>query len=227
MADKDNPVDRWQAEWRRNGAGMIGASFLVGGGWISASQTFVTSTKGQLVHPSPWGWLLYVCIGGIALGSYAWVATYVDTIPKLGWPVPMFGRTKAGKDARQAAHQAWLNESRSRMDNSNPIQVEIVGDRGKERRIPFGAPESYQIAQYRQALAKFKEIRDRGFDDFGLFEIEGMLRAAKRTDKDRTYEPMHVSANQAGLAALVASGELIDDGNGRYRLPPEESSETL
>jgi hypothetical protein len=55
----------------------MGIAALAGGGWLSASQSFVTLGKDdQLVHPSPIGWPLLVCGIAFLLAAYAYVSTY-------------------------------------------------------------------------------------------------------------------------------------------------------
>lgn len=123
-------MDNWRREWRQAGAGVMGATFLVGGTWISASNTFVASQNGQLIHPSPWGYLLWICIAGFFLAAYAYLATYWSKLP-------MFGRTAAlAKDSQQSLKE--LNASiRAQLDTNRPIQIEIVG---QDRPIPLDCP---------------------------------------------------------------------------------------
>ena len=81
-------LDAWHREWRRLGGAIIGGAAVVAAGWFSASQTFITSQNGQLIHPSPWNWFLLVCLAALLLGLYIFVATYVDGLP-------LFGRANA------------------------------------------------------------------------------------------------------------------------------------
>lgn len=200
-----SPLD----QWRRNGGGMMAATFLVGGTWLTSSVTFVTTSRGHLVHASPWGWLLWVCIAGFVFGAYVWLSTYVDKLP-------MFGRKKARSET--------FNRFRfsSVFTQTGPVQVELVRT-GRERPIPFLAPELYQVDQFRQALAKLRECP---FEEFGLVDLDMMLRKLDRTDTDPVYEPLHVYPGCSGLIALIASGDLVEVKPGTYRLPandPENS----
>ena len=54
----------------------MGIAVLVGGAWLSASQSFVTLRDGQLVHPDPWGLLLWACLIGGVFAFWVWLSTY-------------------------------------------------------------------------------------------------------------------------------------------------------
>jgi hypothetical protein len=207
MAKEPSPTDNWRTEWRRNGAGVMAATFLVGGGWVSASQTFVTSKNGQLVHPSPYGWLLWVCAVGFAFGAYAWLTTYM---PRL----PMFGRAKA----RSAERWHMMNDLTERTDRNRPIQVELID---RDRPIPLAAPLSYQVAQIRQVLAKLREAE---MFDFDFMTLDGGLKVVPRVGTDPSYEPLFISPQSEALAELADSGELTIEPDHQYRIHPAETS---
>jgi len=91
----------WKREWRRRAGGVMGVAVLVGGGYVSASQSFVSVGKnGTLVHPSPFGWLLLVCLL-LGLGAlYSYAVTYWEwLLPRRLRPVDhstMYGLALAG-----------------------------------------------------------------------------------------------------------------------------------
>ena len=194
MPDKPKPMDEWRTEWRRNGAGVMAATFLVGGGWVSASQTFVASKDGQLVHPSPFGWLLVVCSVGFALGFYAWLSTYIEQLP-------MLGRKKAKRMEAWESRRGNMDFFRESSRSMRPVQVELV-----------------EHDQFRQAVAK---LREAGITEFRSYDLTCTLRVMERTGKDPAYEPLWAARDGKGIVALVESGELLQSGADQFSLPDE------
>jgi hypothetical protein len=193
-------VVEWRKEWRRNGAGVMAVTFAVGGTWVSASQTFVASKNDQIVHPSPYGWLLYLCIAGFVLGFYAWLSTYLDRLP-------MFGKKRAFSFRMGDA----IMEIQSQADPHRVVQVQMVRDDP----IPLEAPNGYVLAQVRQVLAKYAENHTQ---EFGAYEISQAFRVVDRTETDKAYEPLWVTRDHPVFAELVKSGELIVTQPNHWRL---------
>lgn len=187
--------EAWRREWRRTGAGMIGGTFLVGGTWLSASHTFVAKQNGQLVRPAPWGWLLYVCIAGFAVGCYLYAATYLD------W-LPMFGRRPAELSDRRDSAIGRMDRLRAASEQGDSrVSVRIEDPRPP----PLSPPLSYQLAQLRQAMDKLQESVA-GFDEVML---DSAFARMERQDIDPTYEPLKGSAVRDAIEKLVSSNELV------------------
>jgi hypothetical protein len=72
-------------ERRRVAGAFVFVGALVLGGWVSASQSFVTLRSGQLVHPSPFGWLFGVCVALMVVGIYMWTSTYKEWLIPTKW----------------------------------------------------------------------------------------------------------------------------------------------
>jgi hypothetical protein len=81
--------------------------------------------------------------------------------------------------------------------------------------LPWVAPTKYQVRQIRQAVAKMKEA---GVSEFGLFDLDGMLRSLRRKRTDPVYEPLHGANCQPGVDQMVANGELTPTNRG-YQIP--------
>ncbi len=202
----------WRTEWRRNGAGVMAATFLVGGGWVSASQTFVTSKNGQLVAP--------VALWMVALGVHSRLR------PRLLCVAEHLCREVADaralrKASREESSKSWADMTRDmseRSGRSRTVQVELID---RNRPVPLGAPRFYQVAQLRQVLAKLREAE---IFEFDFMTLDGGLKVVPRVGTDPSYEPLFVSPKSEALAELAASGELTIEANHHYRIHPTDPS---
>ena len=205
VATQEDRIREWRREWRRAGAGVMAGTFVVGGTWVSASQTFVTSKQGQLVHPSPWGWLLLVCGMGFILGFYAWLSTYWNRMP-------MFGRKQA--------FRRTFGDTMARFEKTDPFKTYRVEIVGQEKPVPkLSRPKTYLLTQVRQALAKMREAE---YGEFRIFDINNTLRVMDRTGTDKAFEPLRVFSDDS-LKELLESGEIVLGEKG-YALGDEQRS---
>ena len=74
-------LPRWQRDRRRNGAGIVSLFLVALLAWITASQTFIVLNGDKLVHPSSLGWPFFICLAGIALGGYVFLAADNEWLP--------------------------------------------------------------------------------------------------------------------------------------------------
>ncbi len=77
-------VSQWASDWRRTGGAVMTVAFVAMITWISACQTFVTTRNGETVHPSPFTWVLLVCVLVLVGGTYIVLSTYVSALPMIG-----------------------------------------------------------------------------------------------------------------------------------------------
>jgi len=82
ISPRKQPVSaEWQKDCKRNGSGIMAVAFTAGFAWITASHTFIVLSNNRLVHPSSFGWPLYICIFVFILGLYIYIAAEREYFP--------------------------------------------------------------------------------------------------------------------------------------------------
>jgi hypothetical protein len=95
-------LPEWKRECRNNGKGIMALFITAAFAWITGAHTFIVLSNGKLQHPSWLGWPLYVCIGGILVGAYTYLAA-----TRIRLPIP--GRQFAPID-HSARHSLWFEQ---------------------------------------------------------------------------------------------------------------------
>jgi len=90
--------------------------------WITGAHTFVVLNNGKLQHPSWLGWPLYVCIAGILVGGYTYLAATHARIP-----IP--GRKFASID-HSAKYSLWFEQLSISINISNQAVDRVNGEVG-------------------------------------------------------------------------------------------------
>jgi hypothetical protein len=149
-----------------------------------------------------WWWGLVV---GVVLGCVALVA-FIDQFHRYWYWLVIVGVTIALAGSVRAYHRLRLATYAALLPRR-----EIPPPGGG---TPHVAPVEYQVNALRQIIAKLSQT----MTDFGVQNLDNMLKNHQRTGTDGVYEPLHFIACEDGLARLAELGEITKIGNWRWRI---------